>query len=186
MIGRSRRRYQLRHVRGQTRWGQPYERFEVGIRNWVPAVYNAPVRPPHPIRRAFLRSLETTAELVEVTVLSVVRLLEGRLSYKTIGGPISIFQVTGVTRREGSLDFLRLMGLVSVNLGLINLLPIPMLDGGHLAIFAYESLSRRRLSVRSKQIASLTGLMVLVVLMVLAFKNDIERTWTSTPVELAE
>ena len=124
------RRYHLRHVRGETEWGQPYERFEVGIRNWVPATYNPPVSPPDPISRALVRSFETTAELVEVTVLSVVRLLEGRLSYKTIGGPISIFQVTGVTRREGSLDFLRLMGLVSVNLGLINLLPIPVLDGG--------------------------------------------------------
>ncbi len=178
--------YHLKRVRGETRYGQPFERYEVGIRNWVPATYNEPIPPPGAVWRAAARSLSTTAELVEVTVISVFRLLEGRLSYRTIGGLISIFEVTGDTRRESSLDFLRLMGLVSVNLGLINLLPIPVLDGGHLAIFSLEAMMRRRLPVGLRRLASLVGLCILLVLMVLAFKNDLERTWAEPEVRVED
>jgi regulator of sigma E protease len=69
------------------------------------------------------------------------------------------------------------MAFISINLGLINLLPIPMLDGGHLLFFFIEAVARRPVSTRVREIASLVGLVLLVMLMVLAFKNDLERQW---------
>jgi regulator of sigma E protease len=110
-------------------------------------------------------------------VLSVVRLIEGRLTVKSIGGPITIFDVAGTAAREGTTNYLTLMAFISVNLGLINLLPVPLLDGGHLLFFLVEGVSRRRLSAKARQYASLVGLVLLVTLMLVAFKNDLERQW---------
>ena len=70
------------------------------------------------------------------------------------------------------------MALISVNLGLINLLPVPVLDGGHLAFFLIEALRRRPISRRTREVASLLGMSVLFVLMMIAFKNDVERHWS--------
>ena len=114
---------------------------------------------------------------VELTVVSIVRLLQGRLSVKSIGGPLTMFEFAGTAAQEGALNYLNLMAFISINLGLINLLPIPMLDGGHLLIFGIEGVMRRRLSIRVRQYASLAGLSLLLLLMVFAFKNDIERQW---------
>ena len=69
------------------------------------------------------------------------------------------------------------MGFISVNLGLINLMPIPLLDGGHLLFLLLELVSRKPLSVRVREYASIFGLTVLILLMVFAFKNDVERQW---------
>jgi regulator of sigma E protease len=79
------------------------------------------------------------------------------------------------------------MGFISVNLGLINLMPIPMLDGGHLLFFLIELVTRKPLSARLREYASMAGLTILILLMVFAFKNDVERQWPqifqSTPSE---
>jgi regulator of sigma E protease len=69
------------------------------------------------------------------------------------------------------------MAFISINLGLLNLLPIPLLDGGHLLFFLIEGVSRRPLAARAREVASLVGFGLLVLLMVLAFKNDLERRW---------
>jgi len=170
-------RYRLRHERGVDEHGQPYDRYVVGIRNWVPMRVDPGVDNPDPIAHAARRSVDSTVEMAEVTVVAVWRLLQGRLSVSTIGGPITIFDVAGKTAREGPRDYLRLMAFISINLGLINLLPIPLLDGGHLLFFLFEGVTRRRVSPKVRRYASLAGLVVLVTLMVLAFVNDIERQW---------
>ncbi|MFW6051087.1 MAG: RIP metalloprotease RseP [Myxococcota bacterium] len=164
-----------------TRWvdeyGQRIERYEPGMEHWLPVRTEPPVPNPRPIAHAAYRAVESTAEMVELTVLSVVRLLQGRLPVESIGGPITIFAEAGSAAREGALNYLTLMAFISVNLGLINLLPIPLLDGGHLMFFVAEGVMRRPVSPRIRQYASLIGLGVLLLLMVLAFKNDIERHW---------
>jgi regulator of sigma E protease len=171
------RTYELRRERGVTEHGQPYDRYVVGMRNWVPMRIDPGVPNPNPIGYAVREAWGSTVEMVELTLLSVVRLLQGRLTVKSIGGPLTIFEVAGTAAREGTLNYLTLMAFISINLGLINLLPIPLLDGGHLLIFLIEGVSRRKLSTKARQYASLAGLVVLVLLMVLAFKNDIERQW---------
>jgi regulator of sigma E protease len=115
--------------------------------------------------------------MVELTVYSAIRLFQGELTVKSLGGPITVYEVAGTAAREGTVNFLEVMAFISVNLGLINLLPIPLLDGGHLLFFLMEAVSRRKVSTKVRQYASLTGLTILIVLMVIAFKNDIERNW---------
>ncbi|MFK7986847.1 MAG: RIP metalloprotease RseP [Sandaracinaceae bacterium] len=142
-----------------------------------PWVLDEPIETPSPILYAIDQSFRITAELMEVTVYSVVRLVQGRLSVRSIGGPLQVLEATEAAAREGALNYLMLMAFISINLGLINLLPIPMLDGGHLMFFLVEALTRRPVSTRVREVASLIGLVLLISLMVLAFKNDIERRW---------
>lgn len=167
----------LRRERGVDEFGQPYDRLQLGARNWVPMWIEPPVENPTPIRYALGQAFARTWEMVEVTALSVVRVLEGRLTVKSIGGPISIYDVAGTAAREGATNYLTLMAFISVNLGLINLLPIPLLDGGHLLFFLIEAVARRPIHVRVRQYAALAGLTLLILLMVIALKNDIERKW---------
>src|SRR5690606_2749972 len=98
---------------------------------------------------------------------------------ETIGGPIMLFQVAGEVARSGLSDFLRLFGLISINLGLVNLLPVPILDGFHIVVFGIEAISRRPVSLRFREVANYVGLAMLLALMVLAFKNDIVRTFAN-------
>lgn len=175
----------LAHERGETEHGQVYDRYVVGIRNCVSTRTDPSVPNPEPILYAMRESLRATAEVVELTVFSVVRLLQGRLTVKSIGGPLTIFEVAGTAAREGALNYLTLMAFISINLGLINLLPVPLLDGGHLMFFFVEAVARRPLSLRVREYAYIAGFAVLVLIMTLAFKNDIERQWPNIVNEIA-
>jgi len=178
-------RFSLTRKSGVTEDGQQYDRYVVGVRNWLPTLLDAPVPNPSPITYAAREALRATSEVVELTVFSVVRLLQGRLSVKSIGGPLTIFDVAGTAAREGALNYLGLMAFISINLGLINLLPIPLLDGGHLLFLLSEAVLRRPLSVRVREYAHIAGLLVLFAIMILAFKNDIERQWPQIIEDLA-
>jgi regulator of sigma E protease len=177
-------RFSLQHERGVTEHGQAYDRYVVGIRNWLPARADAPVPNAHPLIYAAREAFRATTEVVELTTLSIVRLLQGRLSVKSIGGPLTIFDVAGTAAREGALNYLTLMAFISINLGLINLLPIPLLDGGQLVFLLSEAVLRRPVSVRIREYAHIAGLLMLLAIMVLAFKNDIERQWPQIVDEL--
>ncbi len=170
-------RFSLERQRGETEHGQLYDRYAVGIRHWVPARVDPPVSNPEPLAYALREAFRATAEMVELTVVSVVRLLQGRLTVKSIGGPLALFEVADTAAREGALNYLTLMAFISINLGLINLLPIPLLDGGHLMFFVVEAVVRRPISLRVRQYAYIAGLALLLLLMILALKNDVERLW---------
>lgn len=115
------------------------------------------------------------SRVVRLTVLSIQRIFTGHLSFKTVGGPIMLFQIASDAAAEGWLVFLGYMAVISVNLGLMNLLPIPVLDGGHIAQAAIEGVTRRPLSVRTREIANVVGIILLFTLMIFVFKNDIVR-----------
>ena len=114
---------------------------------------------------------------VRLTALSIQRIFMGHISFKTVGGPIMLFQIASEAAQEGWRIFLLQMAIISVNLGLMNLLPIPVLDGGHIAQAAVEAVTRRPLSVRAREIANVVGLVLLLTLMVFVFKNDIVRVF---------
>ncbi len=114
-------------------------------------------------------------EVVRLTVLGIAKIVKGDISFKTVGGPIMLFSIAAQAAEEGIESFLFKMALISVNLGLMNLLPIPVLDGGHLAACLLETVTRRPLSIRSREIANLVGIILLVMLMIVVFKNDIAR-----------
>ncbi|MBA2663769.1 MAG: RIP metalloprotease RseP [Bradymonadaceae bacterium] len=118
-----------------------------------------------------------TADFCKMMLVGFVRLAQGRVSMESIGGPIMIGELAGQAGRAGWEPFLQMMALISINLAIINLLPIPVLDGGHLLLFALEAIKRGPLSYRTRQIAAYIGFTMIVFLMIFAFKNDIERNW---------
>lgn len=114
---------------------------------------------------------------VKFIVVGFVRILQGRVSIATVSGPITLYDVAGDAGSKGATYFVWAMAVTSVNLGLINLLPIPVLDGGHLLLFLIEAVRRRPVSLRARELSSLFGMSILVFLMLIAFKNDVSRKW---------
>jgi regulator of sigma E protease len=112
---------------------------------------------------------------VKMTLLSVVKIFQGAVSARDLGGPILIVQAAGQQAELGLEYLIRFVGLISVNLGVLNLLPIPVLDGGHLLFFFFEALRGQPLAVRHREMAQQVGLFLLLALMVFVFFNDISR-----------
>ena len=102
-------------------------------------------------------------------------LLSGRVAGRELGGPILIGQLAGQTARMGLEPFLAFMALISVNLAILNLLPIPVLDGGQFLFLLAEGVLRRPLSLKVRERLTAVGLILIVMLMVFAFSNDIRR-----------
>ncbi|MBI5135968.1 MAG: RIP metalloprotease RseP [Nitrospirae bacterium] len=127
---------------------------------------------------AVVLGAQRTYEVTELTVLGIVKLIQRVIPSDTIGGPILIAQITGQQANEGLLNVLLFVALLSVNLGVLNLLPIPVLDGGHLVFLAAEALLGRPVSVRVREVAQQAGLFALLALMAFAFYNDIMRLFT--------
>jgi regulator of sigma E protease len=112
---------------------------------------------------------------IKLTVVSIWKLIERVIPAKTIGGPILIAQLAGEQARRGLVSFALFMAILSINLGVINLFPIPILDGGHFVFLALEGILRRPISIRKMEIAQQVGLILIILLMVFAFYNDILR-----------
>ena len=150
-----------------------------GARNYMPYQAADPVPIPGRLGYAVSRCWQETTYAYKITILTVAGLLRGRVPMKDLGGPILIAELAGRTAKEGWGWFFKLMVWLSINLGILNLLPIPILDGGHLMFFAIEAVKRKPLSLRARQLASYVGLAMIVLLMIVVFKNDIERNWES-------
>ena len=129
----------------------------------------------YPPGQALVRGSMQFWNVTKLTVLSLVRLVERAIPLDNIGGPIMIVKMAGQQAAEGLVNFLAFTALLSVNLGILNLLPVPILDGGHLAFFVIELVIGRPVSKRAREIAQQVGLVLLISLMMLAFYNDIAR-----------
>ncbi len=128
---------------------------------------------------AVVESIRQTYKIVELTVVSIAKLIKGTLSTKTIGGPIMIAELAGQQAKEGILNFVFLIALLSVNLAIINFLPIPVLDGGHILFFIIELIIGRPVNTRMREMAQQAGIFILIMLMVFVFYNDIARIFSS-------
>jgi regulator of sigma E protease len=124
---------------------------------------------------ALVTSLREVLELIRKVAVVLARLFTLDLSIKSLGGPISIFEDAAESAERGVDTYLVTMAALSVNLGLINLLPIPILDGFHLLAAFWEAIRRRAIPIRAREIANMVGLAFLVVLMALVVTNDIMR-----------
>lgn len=124
---------------------------------------------------AMAASLKIVPEIIGQTALVIGRLFTGGVSFKQVGGPLMLYDIAAKTAERGLDSFLQAMAILSINLGLMNLLPIPILDGFHLVAAAWESVRRRPIPIRAREIANMVGLVLLVVLMVAALGNDISR-----------
>lgn len=118
---------------------------------------------------------ERSMELIELTLVFIQKLFAGHVSTSNIGGPITVVQIAGQAAQTDLSAILSVLAFLSIQLGILNLLPIPILDGGHLFFYAYEMVFRRPLSLRAREWAQQIGLILLIMLMVLAFYNDIIR-----------
>ena len=167
-------------------YGQHRPRFFVRASNWSPVVPEPYVADSSRFQFAIRSALDETYDVVRFIVIGVLRIIEGKVSISTLGGPITVYDVVGEEGSKGVSYFVWAMAVISINLGLINLLPIPVLDGGHLLFFALEAISRKPLPLRVREIASLMGLLVLFALMGIAFKNDMERRWDVIQGQLRE
>ena len=120
-------------------------------------------------------SAERSVEVIWLTLKTLYQLIIGRISRRAIGGPIAIARLSGESARWGFENLLGLLAIISINLGLINLFPIPVLDGGHVVISVIEAARRKRFSKRTRIIIQQVGYAIILLLIVFVTFNDITR-----------
>ncbi len=124
---------------------------------------------------ALIAGAEQTWTIVVLTVQGIIKLVERIIPADNIGGPILIAQLVSEQAAEGLTNLLALTALISINLGLLNLLPIPVLDGGHILFYTIETITGKPLNPRMQEIAYKIGIAFLIALMTFAVFNDIHR-----------
>ena len=124
---------------------------------------------------AVILGIERTWNITELTVLGIIKIFQREIPADTIGGPILILQMAGQQASEGFVNIMLFIAILSINLGVINLFPIPILDGGHILFFLIEAVIGKPVSIKKREIAQQVGLFLLVSLMLFAFYNDIMR-----------
>ena len=150
-------------------------RLVFGARNDVDRGRGATVEIEGRFGYALSKAFERTGETISTMTAGFVQLLAGEAPGEALGGPLMMYRVASVSGNQGWDSFLLMLALISVNLGLINLLPIPMLDGGHLLVFAIEGARRRPLSSRARERVQLVGLILVGLITILALRNDVMR-----------
>ncbi|MDX1708038.1 MAG: RIP metalloprotease RseP [Desulfobacterales bacterium] len=125
--------------------------------------------------QALTESLKQTYTIVELMVIIIGKLITGDISADTIGGPIMIAKMAGDQAKAGISNLISFIALISVNLAIINLVPIPILDGGHLLFFFIELIRGRPVNLKIREVAQQVGLFLILLLVILVFYNDIFR-----------
>jgi regulator of sigma E protease len=151
-----------RNIDGSIRIGADWSAFE--IRTTKPGIWGA-----------LKMSLEQNWTWAKMIAQTVGGLFTHHTSVKQLMGPVAIADMSGMAAALGMLQLLSLMAMISLNLGLLNLMPIPVLDGGHIAILAMEGVSRRDISMKAKKKMHLAGFVLLLMLMVTVIYNDLAR-----------
>mgnify|MGYP001601606893 FL=1 len=146
---------------------------QIGLIGIGPAGNNV-IKKYNPFEAASL-GVKRTWDMVVLTVVGIVKLIQRIIPADTLGGPIMIFQMAGQQASLGVMNFFLFMAVISINLGVLNLLPIPILDGGHILFLGIEAVRRKPLSEKVMMIAQRIGLAIIITLMVFAFYNDIMR-----------
>jgi regulator of sigma E protease len=124
---------------------------------------------------AVYQGMEATWGWTELTAIGLYKMVVGDISSKNIGGPLTIAKVSNEAADQGVSSYIYLIAILSINLGVLNLLPIPILDGGHLFFFLIEGILRKPLGERQREVAQQVGLVLLVGVMIFALWNDLER-----------
>ena len=156
--------------------GQSDRRYTVGIMSMVniamPEIITVSERNPFV---AIAKGVERSVDISVMTVMSFVRLFQGEVSHKNIGGMISIGKAAKDSYQMGLQQFLMTMGILSISLFILNLLPVPVLDGGHLVFYIVEIIKGSPLSIKKVEIAHQVGFALLMGLMALALFNDFTK-----------
>ncbi|MDJ0866813.1 MAG: RIP metalloprotease RseP [Myxococcota bacterium] len=158
--------------------GIPEERYLIGITARAAAVIGAVGvdQELNPLR-SIPRAVAMTADITRTFLGGLKRLVTGEVSRKQVAGPIGIAEIAHNALQRGWFAYLSTLILISINLGILNLLPIPVLDGGQALLVSIEGIKRSPVSLRTREVAQQIGVTVLVMLMGLAFWNDLSRHW---------
>ncbi|MCX8477558.1 MAG: RIP metalloprotease RseP [Sphingomonas sp.] len=151
----------------QDRFGNKYRIGVLGIGS------SAPVLKSVGVLEAPLVGVRQTVDIVQMTLDGLGQIITGRRSLSELGGPLKIAQVSGERLSMGPVEFVFLIALISINLGFINLLPVPVLDGGHLLFYAVEAVRRRPVEPQVMEWAFRGGLIAILALMLLVTLNDL-------------
>ncbi len=134
---------------------------------------------------SIVEGLRFTGFLTKMVVTTLVKLVRGEIGASALSGPITIAQASGESLKAGLFSFIFLLSYISINLAIINLLPIPILDGGHVLFLAIEGIIRKPVTGKVREVAVQVGLLIIVFLIGLVFFNDIYRIvtkgWTLAP-----
>ena len=155
----------------QNLFGETVDRYVIGITASGEHVRTIKLNPIE----AFYQSLAQTYKVSELMVVGIVKLIKGDISTKNLGGPIMIAQMAGDQAKQGAASLIYFIAFISINLAIINFLPIPVLDGGHLMFFLIEAISGRPVNIRIREIAQQVGIFALILLTIFVFYNDIAR-----------
>jgi regulator of sigma E protease len=160
-----------RAVMGKTIFGEEVQTYQIGI-----AASDTFIIKREPVYKAIGMSFSQTWFVIKLTAVSVAKVIQRVVpAKKAFGGPILIAQLAGQQAQQGFLNLLFFIAVLSINLCLINLFPIPILDGGHLLFMTIEAIIGRPLSTKKLEVAQQIGLLILILLMVFIFYNDIMR-----------
>lgn len=140
-------------------------------KDWVYRERYAPLQ-------ALVPAVQMTQNVTLMTLRFIGKLVTGQLSLQTVSGPVGIAVSAGQTLELGWLYYLHFLALVSISLGVLNLLPIPILDGGHLVFYLFEAFRRRPLSLATQELVSRVSFSFLAVLTIFAFYNDVLRLFS--------
>jgi regulator of sigma E protease len=156
-------------------YGHTVKRLVFGARNDVERGQPHMVPIEGRFTYALTKAVDRTGETIGIMAKGFFAVLRGAAPSEDLGGPLEMYRVASVSGDRGWESFLLLMALISVNLALINLLPVPMLDGGHVLVFAIEAVRRKPLSARARERVQLGGLAVVLLITLLALRNDVLR-----------
>ena len=156
-------------------YGHTVKRLVFGARNDVERGQPHMVPIEGRFSYALTKAVDRTGETIAIMAKGFLSVIRGDTPSADLGGPLMMYKVASVSGDRGWESFLLLMALISVNLALINLLPIPMLDGGHVLVFAIEAVRGKPLSARARERVQWGGIAVVVLITLLALRNDVLR-----------
>jgi regulator of sigma E protease len=133
------------------------------------------VKVEHPVPQALADGVRRTWDLSLLTLKTLGRMVIGQASLQNLSGPVTIADYAGKSAELGWAAYVSFLAVVSVSLGVLNLLPLPVLDGGHLLYYAVEGVTRRSISQRWQQRLQQGGLVVIAMMMAIALYNDLAR-----------
>ena len=156
---------------GKNIFGEKNTYWAIGITADDSDIFVERISPWQAVGQGFYK----TGEFAVLTVVVIYKMIVGDVSPKNLGGPVLIAQMAGQQAQRGMGSFFFFVAILSVNLGVLNLLPIPVLDGGHLFFFLIEAVIGRPVEVKNRERAQQVGFFILILIMIYAFYNDIAR-----------
>lgn len=136
---------------------------------------NLVVEVRYPVHKAFVQAIRKTWDTSLFSLKMMGKMVTGQVSWKNISGPITIADYAGQSAHLGWVPYISFLALISISLGVLNLLPIPLLDGGHLMYYMVEMIKGSPVSERTMEVGQQIGIAILLTLMLFAFYNDINR-----------